>query len=85
MPLQMITRVELAKVLGLSLRTIATLEATKVIAPKIRGKAHRPSLYDLSTTLPKYVEHCGRRRRRTARRAIGAMRRRRSCWSFSSK
>lgn len=52
-----VTRVQLAAILGASLRTIGTLEATGVLTPSRRGRGGRPSLYDLTEAVPAFIEH----------------------------
>jgi DNA-binding transcriptional MerR regulator len=47
----------LAKVLGISVRSLATLEAEGVLVPTRRGKGRRASEYALGPAVQAYVEH----------------------------
>lgn len=42
---------------GLPDRTFARLEAESVIAPRVRGRGSRPSVYELDVIVPAYIEH----------------------------
>jgi phage terminase Nu1 subunit (DNA packaging protein) len=55
--LPLVTRAQLAKVLGVSVRTVANLEADEVLEPKRRGRGGRASLYDLKVAVPDYIAH----------------------------
>jgi len=50
-----VDRRQLAKILGVSVRHIATLEADGVIVPVLRGKGGRASTYALETVVPSYI------------------------------
>lgn len=50
-----VKRDALARVLGVSVRRVSQLESDRVLQPCLRGKAGRPSLYDLATCVPKYI------------------------------
>jgi hypothetical protein len=51
----LVTRPTLAKVLGISLRQVGSLESTGALVPTIRGKAGRASQYDLTVVVPSYI------------------------------
>lgn len=51
----MVTRPSLARVLGVSLRQVGSLEASGHIVPTVRGKAGRASQYDLTKIVPTYL------------------------------
>jgi hypothetical protein len=53
-----VARVEAQRILDrIPTRTFARLEAEGVIVPKRRGKPGVPSIYDLATIVPAYVQH----------------------------
>lgn len=52
-----VDRPTLARVLGVSLRTVANLEAATVVRPVTRGRGGRASRYDLAATVPSYIAH----------------------------
>lgn len=56
-PIPLVTRAQLAKVLGISLRKVTELEQTEVLVPKRLGRGGRPSLYDLALAVPAYIGH----------------------------
>lgn len=52
-----VERPTLARILGCSVRTIASMEAEKVFQPATRGKGRRPSTYALEHVVPAYIAH----------------------------
>jgi phage terminase Nu1 subunit (DNA packaging protein) len=57
--LPLVPRRETVKVLGVGLRTFDRLESEGVVVPARPGKGGRPSLYDLTVTVPGYIAHLG--------------------------
>jgi phage terminase Nu1 subunit (DNA packaging protein) len=52
-----VNRKTLAKVLGISVRTVANLETDGVVQPVERGQPGRSSTFDLAQAVPAYIAH----------------------------
>ena len=63
----LVTRPELAQVLGCSERQVTRLEAARVLKPAALGRGGRGSLFDLRVVVPAYVAHVRAERPQTAR------------------
>lgn len=54
--LESVDRQTLARIMGVSIRTLDRLEGQGVIEPASRGRGGRPSLYNALTEVPAWIE-----------------------------